>query len=418
MDLEWTLVQRKRHPKRGQNQGVGGFRTGARAGWGRNPEPVPPHQPTGFGYPGSFPRTYAQVVRGKEQNVNHMNQNKSFYHNKKTPRYIKPDQHFKNMIHKFHLLIKMLHHEENVKCPEEGNQPKIIQHMINMLSTLIKPAMPNQKTMDYIDGNAREWGHTTEMILQQHYEEQITNLQSQIGEYYLDEWEEPFKVAVGWSKKKLPRLREATLEKARQIIVAAVRDRHSHSSQSDSDPDLGHDPIQNLESPGPQLQESLNPFGPEPLEARDTPGPQPPAAEDISVPENKNKHKNKKTTQSQKPKKTTQQEKTTTLFQWDSFLTMSPNLETQEPAGHMNNKLTKNIDNNIHTCETNSGNRKTRRDRTNTEDNTTQQEDSTRLLVRRALGFKNTTREDPAFLDDPAFAVLKQRVEEIERRKH
>lgn len=386
MNMEWTLVQRKTRPRRGHDEGFGDFPSWnraergedrARVPWGGfspggrtftypNFQPVPPREPTGSGGRRPYPKTFAQVVQGGRPNGNHTNLNRDLQHRKK-PKYIQPDQHFKGMIHKFHLLIKVIHHGENVSSPENGHQPKIIQHMVKLLSNLIKPAMPNQNTRDYINGNARQWGHTTVQILQQHYDEQVANLQSQIEEYDMDEWEAPFKVAVGWSVKKLPRLQEATIEKARQIIIAAVSDRYSHTP-SDSDPDLSRDLSQNLESPGAQLQESLDPIGPEPPEAMDTPGPQPLAAEDFPVLENRNN--TKKTTRPQSPKKTNQQGKTiqhektiqqgktpqkNNSTQHDPTITRvtsRPNRVTQEP-------IKNTVTNNTPTCETNPRNMNT-----------------------------------------------------------
>lgn len=314
MEMGWTLVQRRKYPRKRQNEWHGGSRAWPRTDrgmdrasvpWGvyspggplftlPNYPPVPPRETAGLGAPRPIPRNYSQRGTEAKHNAEYINLNRNISqknskkNSRRNTKYIQPDKHFKNMIHKFHSLIKMLHHEENVKNTEKGNTPKVIQQMIDILSNIIKPAMPNPSIMDEIRDNALEWGYATTHTLEVHYEEEISNLQSQIGQFYQDEWQEPFKVATSWSQKKFPRLQEGTLKKAREMITRAVRERHPTSPPLDPDPELGHHSTQILTSPGPRSQDSLDLSESESSKDMGSQGAQPPVVQDLTIPGKRN----------------------------------------------------------------------------------------------------------------------------------
>lgn len=85
---------------------------------------------------------------------------------------------------------------------------------------------------------------------------------------------------MSWSKKKLSRLQQATLDRARDIIRQTVRERHPPSPQPDPNPTVD----QISDPPGALVRESLDPTGPDSPQNMETPGPQPPPKQDHSVP--------------------------------------------------------------------------------------------------------------------------------------
>lgn len=261
---EWVLVQRGRRPTNGQRQRQGrrdptqdksrwgtdrarapqgAFVPGGYKNYVPNPQPAPPRG--SFWRPDPSPRpSYAQVVQGFGPRFG-LGTGRNRFQGGNNSEYIKPDKRFKLMIHKFHSLIKVVHHRHNVIDSEEDGQPKMIQNVVEALSNMVKPALPSQKTKDCIVGNARNWGYTTLLILQQHYEDQIVELLSEIEGFHRDEWEEPFKVAVKWSRKKLPRLKETTINQVKETVAGTVKERQSNRAEMVSFPNL------NLRRPDP-----------------------------------------------------------------------------------------------------------------------------------------------------------------------
>src|SRR4029434_2598504 len=66
--------------------------------------------------------------------------------------------------------ITMLHHLNNTTI-----EPPTMTRLVNYLSNIIKPAVPNPLTGQLLNGNARNWAHTTMLILQQHYSDTLNS---------------------------------------------------------------------------------------------------------------------------------------------------------------------------------------------------------------------------------------------------
>lgn len=293
--MEWILVHKKRGPRGGPQGGYGAFPSWKSPRWGMdrahgpwggfppgppffpNYQPAPPHEASRAGGPPSIPKDRTCKQGSKQKPKPKQNNTRRNPHQGGNPKYIQPDGDFKNKIRVFHALIKVIHHGENIRDPEKGNPPKIIQHMIDVMSLSIKPALPTPEIRDLIQDSAREWGYNIRLILKQHYEERLKELQGEISQFHSRKWEEPFHVAVGWARKKLPRLQEATLEKARDIINTLLVREHPQS-QSEPESYLDQDDLSILDSPGTQLQVDLDSSEPESPEAIQIPGPQPPLA--------------------------------------------------------------------------------------------------------------------------------------------
>ncbi|CAL8275327.1 unnamed protein product [Arctogadus glacialis] len=86
------------------------------------------------------------------------------------PRSSDPDFALKNWV--ILAAIKAAHHLARYSDPEP---PAFISQLAGPLTTTIRPAVPNAATMALIDGNARNWEHTTSIILREHYKATFTN---------------------------------------------------------------------------------------------------------------------------------------------------------------------------------------------------------------------------------------------------
>lgn len=114
------------------------------------------------------------------------------------------DPKFRALVRQLKKVIKIVHNLQNVTG--EKSQPQMISRMVDMLANVIKPAAPNAKTAEMIVGNAKNWGHTTMLILQDHYE---TAMQEMLEGLVLDtdvDWKVAFEVATRWARRNLSRL--------------------------------------------------------------------------------------------------------------------------------------------------------------------------------------------------------------------
>lgn len=128
-------------------------------------------------------------------------------------------------------IIKMTHHLHNVS---QDSEPPMICRMIRTLSTFIKPALPLTKTMDFILGNAKNWGHTSMLILQNHYMEQIDNLILELTAISSSDWQEPFRVAANRARRDLGhRLLSDSVRKAETILENKVYNNNHNEEGED-----------------------------------------------------------------------------------------------------------------------------------------------------------------------------------------
>lgn len=228
----WTEVRygRRRQQNRQQQQS---WDRGFRGSWGteRAPpfrsrrgfspfpnRPVPPSRATWFS--GNQYRSYADVVRqGRFQ---------------PTRRWFPPgnrdagiprqaaDPQFGRLIRKIYAVVKTVHHLQNV-APKPGKaEPRMITRMVETLSRMVKPAAPSQRTTDLIMGNAMNWGHSTCLILQDHYERCMDDFLEDLIRLLTPGWKEAFDVAVRWARRNLPRITQEAIDDAEALVAARV----------------------------------------------------------------------------------------------------------------------------------------------------------------------------------------------------
>lgn len=166
-------------------------------------------------------RTYASVVQ-KNNNNNRPFRSFQRYDNRVSQHqtYQKPDQKFGKTIRKLHALIKTVHHLQSVAPRPEKEEPKMISKMVDTLSTMIKPAFPTNDTMEMIAGNAINWGYTTLMILEDHYENVLENILRDLKEDLPSDWKGAFVVATRWAKKNLNRISQDSIDYAEALVTA------------------------------------------------------------------------------------------------------------------------------------------------------------------------------------------------------
>lgn len=156
------------------------------------------------------------------------------------------DPTFGLLVRKLHKVIKVVHHLQNVTPTPGKSNPKMISRMVDVLSSMIKPASPTQETVEMIVGNAKNWGHNTLIILEDHYKEVLDTLLIEISNHLTPEWKVAFDVATKWARKNLPRIQQDVIDHAAALITAcAVSEQQSggHNHQHAQTTDINTQPV-------------------------------------------------------------------------------------------------------------------------------------------------------------------------------
>ncbi|MGL4472601.1 MAG: hypothetical protein ACRCT3_20770, partial [Aeromonas hydrophila] len=106
--------------------------------------------------------------------------------------------------------------------------------MVDVLASLIKPAIPTENTVDMIVGNAKNWGHTTLVILQDHYREGLERMLKDWTEQFDSDWKAAFEVATRWARRNLPRVKQEVLDHAEALIMSCGETRGERNGEGES----------------------------------------------------------------------------------------------------------------------------------------------------------------------------------------
>lgn len=232
MDMadDWTRVRYGRRRQRAE--GTGTWRTNrgmasAKSGpfWGRIPNPRPnqpvPRSGSRSRYFGPRSRSYADVTRqyprrDYQRTYSPYQRAPAFVRNQYQP----ADPNFRKLIRSLHLVIKVVHHLRQVARKPGEHGPQMITRMVDTLSSIIKPALPTQQTHDLIMGNAKNWGHTTLLLLEDHYTTCLEEILGELKTRLPEDWKPAFEVATRWARKNLPRITREEIDHAEAMITA------------------------------------------------------------------------------------------------------------------------------------------------------------------------------------------------------
>lgn len=135
------------------------------------------------------------------------------------------DPDFSIKVRIIHRLIKSVHHLKNVS---RDAYPPSLNKIAQNLMTVVKPAVPSERTQALIEGNAQNWAHNTVSILREHYSEAMEEELKSLFEFPKQDWRGPFEVATSWAKRNLGRrLQPESLEQTEAVIVARLADTRS-----------------------------------------------------------------------------------------------------------------------------------------------------------------------------------------------
>ena len=124
-------------------------------------------------------------------------------------------------------LIRQVHHLNNVKVSEDVEdirQPVTFKRLTSYLMDIIKPVSMTDSTRELLDGNARNWAYTTQLILANHYLEGIQDTLSKLETLLTTEWHLAFEIATKWSRRKFKnQIMQETFDRAEAHIVAMAQ---------------------------------------------------------------------------------------------------------------------------------------------------------------------------------------------------
>lgn len=197
----------------------------------QSPSPNRPAPPRGFGrYSGPQAPSYAAVVQGFKSRSGPRPGPRG--QGREDIRQQPADPQFGRLVRKMHAVIKAVHHLQNVAPKEGKTEPRMISGMVEILASMIKPAFPTADTVDFVRGNATNWGYNTLMILEDHYTKALGVMLEELGSIWVSDWKPAFEVATRWARRNLPRITRDVIDHAEALIAA----RHEGNTDSNRDP--------------------------------------------------------------------------------------------------------------------------------------------------------------------------------------
>ncbi|CAL8319538.1 unnamed protein product [Arctogadus glacialis] len=156
--------------------------------------------------------------------------------------------------------IKATHHLVNAT----GSEPlPVIARLAASLMASIRPAVPNAATLALLEGNARNWAHTTSIILRDHYRATVVQKVSALSSLADPAWRHNFEVAASWvARQYRHHLRQETLDSLRSELRQELDTRAPLDALRDGSlPPSGLPPPS---SPPAELPSDLRLLGPDP----------------------------------------------------------------------------------------------------------------------------------------------------------
>lgn len=137
------------------------------------------------------------------------------------------DTQLGQQIRKIYNLIRQVHHLDNVSVKtdiDNKKQPVTFKRLTDLLVSTIKPVSMTEKTLLLLEGNAKNWAYSAQLILEDHYMEGIQQSLTDLEPILTQDWRLAFEIAIRWSKRKFQRrLTEETIDKTEALIVSITK---------------------------------------------------------------------------------------------------------------------------------------------------------------------------------------------------
>lgn len=143
--------------------------------------------------------------RDVELRGQHLEKDKGVVHQKASPE-------FGRVLRLFYSVIKTQHKLDNIEKLDSDT----VAYRREVFAS--GPEKSNTVTSVFGESQARD------LTLKQHYKDTLGKLEYEIRQYFIDEWQDAFQVAVRWTKKSLPKVTERTVAQAQERIINVYRD--------------------------------------------------------------------------------------------------------------------------------------------------------------------------------------------------
>lgn len=120
--------------------------------------------------------------------------------------------------------MKTVHYLQNVAPKPEKTEPRMIPRLVEVLYSRTKPANLTGDTMDFIRGNAKNWGFNTLTMLEKHYETSLEVQMQDLKKDFVPNWKPAFEVATRWAYRNLPRMPSAVVDHVEALIASTAHD--------------------------------------------------------------------------------------------------------------------------------------------------------------------------------------------------
>lgn len=169
---------------------------------------------------------YRQSKRTDKQNKQRTRVRYTEQSGKTKSNYIPATPKLRMTIKMMYDLIRFIHHLDNVSTKIVNNTPLTFKRLTELLINTIKPAMPDDEVLQLLEGNARNWAYTTQIVLEQHYEDLVEGVMKRLKEDTdKSDWAQAFSTATNWAKKNFgKRMKSDVLERAEAFLTAEAGD--------------------------------------------------------------------------------------------------------------------------------------------------------------------------------------------------
>ena len=150
---------------------------------------------------------------------------KTHFDSQKKSEYSPASPTFRRIIKNMYHLIRSVHHLSNIDTRIEDNQPVTLKRLTELLKSVIKPFAPTMSTKELLEGNAKNWAFTTQLVLQQHYEDIIEHTLGILrGETQRKDWLHAFEIAVKWAMRNFgKRISQRAIRQAETLVLTELR---------------------------------------------------------------------------------------------------------------------------------------------------------------------------------------------------
>lgn len=187
------------------------------------------------------------VYRGRPRKWGSANRPNMISQSQSTARYeSRLTDNERSFVKEIYNLIRAIHHSGKISISQDRIPPSI-QRLTDMLGSIIKPAMPSDSTLQWLDGNARNWAYTTRCILEDHYRSCVDSISMTLKSLQRTDWRKFFAAASRWAIRNLGcRLEKDTLQRTETLLVSLFEeqtiidpplDTHANNSDIQSVPD-------------------------------------------------------------------------------------------------------------------------------------------------------------------------------------